>query len=90
MTHPAQQSRPSRRRRIAIGAVALAVSVVGGASALASGGGSFPERKPFTKRCGMEIRAYDDGSASLYCDGRRKPFAAIDAESGRVRFFASR
>jgi len=90
MTHPLSRTSPTRRRRIALAATALAVSVAGGATAVASGGDSYPERPPFTKRCGLEIRAYEDGSASLYCDGKRRPFAAVDAETGRVRFFASR
>ena len=38
----------------------------------------------------VAIRAYEDGSANLYCDGRQKPFGAIDAESGKVRFFIPR
>jgi len=82
---------PPRRRRIAIAATAVAATAVAATSAVALGGEtSTPQRPPFTKRCGIEIRAYEDGSASLYCDGRAKPFAAVDAESGRIRFFASR
>lgn len=91
MTHRVTPTSRSRRRRIAIGAAALAATAVGATTAVAIGGEtSTPERPPFTKRCGLEIRAYGDGSASLYCDGRAKPFAAVDADSGRIRFFASR
>jgi hypothetical protein len=42
---------------------------------------------PWSGRCKVAIRAYEDGSANLYCDGRKKPFGAIDAESGKIRFF---
>jgi hypothetical protein len=45
---------------------------------------------PWSGRCKVAIRAYEDGSANLYCDGRQKPFGAIDAESGKVRFFIPR
>jgi hypothetical protein len=45
---------------------------------------------PWSSRCKVAIRAYEDGSANLYCDGRQKPFGAVDAESGKVRFFIPR
>jgi hypothetical protein len=80
----------SLRRRTAVGAAALAVTVAATSAVALGGETSTPQRPPFTKRCGIEIRAYHDGSASLYCDGRAKPFAAVDADSGRIRFFASR
>ena len=40
---------------------------------------------PWNRRCRIAIAAYEDGSASLYCDGRRRSFARVDAESGRIR-----
>jgi hypothetical protein len=64
---------------------AIAAALTGVASA--AGGEKGHRPPPWSERCGMEIRGYSDGSASLYCDGRRKPFAVIDPESGRVRFF---
>ena len=45
---------------------------------------------PWSSRCKVAIRAYEDGSANLYCDGRQKPFGAVDAESGKIRFFMPR
>jgi hypothetical protein len=89
MTDPVKPT-SLRRRRTAIGGAALAVTVAATSAVALGGETSTPQRPPFTKRCGIEIRAYDDGSASLYCDGRAKPFAAVDADSGRIRFFASR
>jgi hypothetical protein len=35
-------------------------------------------------RCRLEIVAYEDGSASLYCAGEPHRFAVVDAESGRI------
>jgi hypothetical protein len=91
MTHRTQpKPAAARARRLAIGTVAAGLTAAGGATAFAAGTDPYPERPPFTKRCGLEIRAYGDGSASLYCDGKVKPFAAIDPESGRIRFFAAR
>jgi hypothetical protein len=90
MTHSPKPAQPKSRRRVAIAVAAGALTVAGATTALAAGGTSTPDRPPFTKRCGLEIRAYEDGSASLYCDGKAKPFAAVDAESGRIRFFAAR
>ena len=87
-THPRRSL--ARARRLAIGTVAAGLTAAGAATALAAGTDAYPHRAPFTKRCGIEIRAYDDGSASLYCDSRERPFGAVDAESGRVRFFAAR
>ena len=92
MTHSIQPAKAARRipRRVAIATAAVGLAAAGTATALATGTDPYPERAPFTKRCGIEIRAYDDGSASLYCDERQKPFAAVDADSGRIRFFAAR
>jgi hypothetical protein len=87
---PPAKSAPRLRRRAAIAVAAVAVTSAGAATALAEGTDPYPQRPPFTKRCGIQIRAYDDGSASLYCNDRVKPFGAIDAESGRIRFFAAR
>jgi hypothetical protein len=81
---------PRIPRRVAIATAVVGLTAAGAATALAAGTDTYPERAPFTKRCGVEIRAYDDGSASLYCDERQRPFAAVDADSGRIRFFAAR
>jgi hypothetical protein len=89
MTHSTQPARRIRRR-LAIGAATVGVAAAGAATALAAGTDPYPQRPPFTKRCALEIRAYQDGSGSLYCEGKVKPFAALDAESGRIRFFAAR
>jgi hypothetical protein len=35
-------------------------------------------------RCRLEIVAYEDGSASLYCAGEPHRFAVVDAKSGRI------
>jgi hypothetical protein len=91
MTHRTQpKPAAALTRRLAIGVVAAGLTAAGAATALAAGTDPYPQRPPFTKRCGIQIRAYDDGSASLYCNDRVKPFGAIDAESGRIRFFAAR
>ncbi len=42
-------------------------------------------RPPWNRRCRIAIAGYEDGSASLYCGARRRSFARIDAESGRIR-----
>jgi hypothetical protein len=91
MTHRTHPRRSLvRARRLAIGTVAAGLTAAGAATALAAGIDGYPERPPFTKRCAVEIRAYDDGSASLYCGSRQRPFGAVDAESGSIRFFAGR
>lgn len=71
----------------ALTGLALAGSGAGIASAV--GGQERPQQQtpPYTKRCPIQIRAYDDGSASLYCGERLRPFAAVEAESGKIRFF---
>jgi hypothetical protein len=76
-------------RRFAAGALAAVLAATGGIAS-AAGGDRSPNRPPWNKRCGIEIRAHDDGSASLYCDERTRPFGAIDAESGRIQFFRTR
>jgi hypothetical protein len=43
---------------------------------------------PWAHRCPISITAYEDGSASLYCGRRKRSFARIDAESGRIRMRA--
>lgn len=78
------------RRRLAAGALAAVLATAVGGIASAAAGGGAPNRPPWNKRCGIEIRAHDDGSASLYCDERTRPFAAIDAGSGRIQFFRTR
>jgi hypothetical protein len=40
--------------------------------------------------CRVTVRAYEDGSASLYCEGEAAAFGRIDAESGRVRISTRR
>jgi hypothetical protein len=40
---------------------------------------------PWSQRCRVSIAAYEDGSASIYCAGRRRRFGVVDAESGRIR-----
>ena len=40
---------------------------------------------PWKHRCSISMDAYEDGSASLYCEGRKRRFGTIDAESGRIR-----
>jgi hypothetical protein len=79
----------SRKMKLAV-AAGTAVAVGGAGVALGAGFEPAPERAPWTKRCGVQIRAYEDGSASLFCDQRRTPFAAVDGETGRVRFFLPR
>jgi hypothetical protein len=79
----------SRKVKLAV-AAGTAVAVGGAGVALGAGFEPAPERAPWTKRCGVQIRAYEDGSASLFCDQRRTPFAAVDGETGRVRFFLPR
>jgi hypothetical protein len=34
--------------------------------------------------CVLELRAFEDGSGSLFCAGRQRPVGRIDAETGRV------
>lgn len=78
------------RRRLYAGALAAVLATAAGGIASAAGGDRSSNRPPWNKRCGIEIRAHDDGSASLYCDERTRPFGAIDAESGRIQFFRTR
>jgi hypothetical protein len=80
----------SSRPRIAALAVAAVAASFGGGIALAAGGDGPPNRPPWNKRCPIEIRAHEDGSASLYCAERSRAFGAVDAENGRVRFFMTR
>jgi hypothetical protein len=85
----ATRSRWSRRVKVAVAAgAAVAVGATG--VALGAGFDPAPEHAPWTKRCGVQIRAYEDGSASLFCEGRRQPFGSVAAETGRVRFFLPR
>ena len=72
--------------------VVLAGALAGAGGAVAIGGErpSTPPRPPWTKSCVVEIRAHGDGSASLSCRDRTRPFAAVDSESGRIQFFSSR
>jgi hypothetical protein len=60
----------------------LAIVLLAGAIASATTGSSTP---PWGSRCAVELRAYEDGSASLYCQGSPRRFGTIDAESGRTR-----
>jgi hypothetical protein len=89
MTAKATTSRWSRRVRLAV-AAGTAVAVGGAGAALGAWFEPAPEHAPWTKRCGVQIRAYEDGSANLFCDNRRQPFGSVDAETGRVRFFLPR
>jgi hypothetical protein len=89
MAAKATTSRWSRRVRLAV-AAGTAVAVGGAGAALGAGFEPAPEHAPWTKRCGAQIRAYEDGSANLFCDNRRQPFGSVDAETGRVRFFLPR
>jgi hypothetical protein len=68
----------------------LAIAALVTGVAVAAGIDPADSPPPWSSRCEMEIRAYEDSSANLYCHGRRKPFGAIDAETGRVRFFIPR
>lgn len=84
----------TRRRgaRIAASGVAgLAIAAAAAGVATASAGEQEAARAsalpPYTKRCAVEFRAYEDGSANIFCAQRAKPFAAVDAESGRIRFY---
>jgi hypothetical protein len=79
-------SRWSHGAKLAVAAGA-ALAVGGAGVALGAGFDPTPEHVPWTKRCVVEIRAYDDASASLFCEGRRKPFGSVDAETGRIRFY---
>lgn len=67
---------------------ALVVAAILLAAALARGRPDFDPRTalpPWGHRCRVAIAAYEDGSASLYCAGRKRRFATIDAETGRIR-----
>ncbi|MBA2240004.1 MAG: hypothetical protein H0W09_01970 [Solirubrobacterales bacterium] len=79
----------TRTRIAAAAAASLALAGSGAGIASAVGEAERPqgEAPPYSKRCAIEIRAYEDGSASLYCGERLRPFAAVDAESGRIRFY---
>jgi hypothetical protein len=79
-------------RTPALAAVVLAVMVAGGVSAEVADRSGPPgdfdpalAPPPWKHRCRIAIAAYEDGSASLYCGRRRRSFARIDAESGRIR-----
>ncbi|UJA21738.1 hypothetical protein HJD18_16985 [Thermoleophilia bacterium SCSIO 60948] len=80
-----------RRARAAIGGLAIAAAIAGAGTALAAGERGEATRgtpaPPYTKRCAVEFRAYSDGSANIFCAERAKPFASVDAESGRIRFY---
>lgn len=84
------ERRMGRRARVAAAASAGAVALAAVGAAAAAAGGDDAGRAavpPFTKRCAVEFRAYSDGSANIFCAERAKPFAAVDAESGRIRFY---
>lgn len=81
-----------RRRGLAAALAALGVTaaVAVGAGAAVAGAGDGERATappPYGKRCAVEFRAYSDGSANIFCAERAKPFAAVDAESGRIRFY---
>ncbi len=85
--------RPSPRTsaRIAVAALATGgLTAVGATAAAGDESKGSPTRPPWNRSCVVEIRAHDDGSASLSCRERSRPFAAVDAESGRIQFFNSR
>jgi len=79
-------------RTPALAAIALVVMVALGVSAdVADRPGPLRDFEPalapppWNHRCRIAVAAYEDGSASLYCGRRRRSFARIDAESGRIR-----
>jgi hypothetical protein len=82
-------SRWTRRVKLTI-AGAAALAVTGAGVALGAGSDPAPERAPWAKRCTVQIKAYEDGSANLFCQHRRKPFGAVDADNGGIRFFIPR
>jgi hypothetical protein len=59
---------------------ALAVSMVGAVSLDRE-----HHAHPLPVPCRVTLRAYEDRSASLYCEGEAAALGTIDAESGRVR-----
>lgn len=91
----------SLRKRTPLAILALAVAVLGARGAeladMTSGNPAATRarlardfdpataRPPWHRRCPIAIAAYEDGSASIYCRGRRRSFARVDAESGRIR-----
>ena len=77
-------------KRLSLLCVPVLLALGLGGVAAAKGLDSSSAPPPWSGRCKVAIRAYEDGSANLYCDGRQKPFGAIDAESGKVRFFMPR
>ena len=83
------RSRWARRAKVTIGAGA-AVALAATGVAFGRGLEPVPEHVPWTKRCPVELRAYEDASASLFCEGKRKPFAIVEADDGRIRFFPPR
>jgi len=79
-------------RTPALAAIVLLAMVVAGVSADVADPAGSPREfdpalapPPWNHRCRVAIAAYEDGSASLYCGRRRRSFARIDAESGRIR-----
>jgi hypothetical protein len=79
----------ARRAKVTIGAGA-AVALAATGVAFGRGLEPMPEHVPWTKRCPVELRAYEDASASLFCEGKRKPFAIVENDDGRIRFFPPR
>lgn len=72
------------------GITVLVACVLGVSDLMADPGGDSAEAAdrpgpPWGTACAVELRAYEDRSASLYCRGSGEAFGAVDAESGRVR-----
>jgi hypothetical protein len=72
------------RWRLAVAAGAALVTFALGAAVAPLAG-----EEPPDDHCRLEVVAYEDGSASLYCSGARHRFAVVDAESGRIEILES-
>lgn len=70
------------KRRILVTFALVAATGIGAVVAEALDPGSAPA--PFSAPCRVMLRGYEDGSASLFCEGGDRAFGSIDAESGRV------
>jgi hypothetical protein len=74
-------------KRLALLAGAAVAAIGLGAVGAASLDPEHPSH-PLSSPCRITVKAHEDGSASLYCEGEAVAFGAIDAESGRVRISA--